>query len=96
MKLKGLRVNMDKTKVMCRKVRTGLAENSGRWPYMCSVQSGSWIIKLNKLYCLWKVGTYEVQWIDCLNVVGFECSRCVHGNTREAAEVKKEIEPTWW
>ena len=27
-----------------------------------------------------------------LNVVGFECSRCVHGNTREAAEVKKEIE----
>ena len=27
-----------------------------------------------------------------LNVVGFECSRCVHGNTREAAEVKKKIE----
>jgi len=31
---------------------------------MCSVQSGSWIIKLNKLYCLWKVGTHEVQGID--------------------------------
>jgi hypothetical protein len=27
-----------------------------------------------------------------LNVVGCEFSRCVHGNTREAAEVKKEIE----
>ena len=27
-----------------------------------------------------------------LNVVGFECSRCVHGNTRQAAEVRKEIE----
>ena len=32
--------------------------------------------------------------LDCgsLNVVGFECSGCVHGNTLEAAEVKKEIE----
>ena len=46
MKLKGLRVNMDKTKVMCCKVRTGQADNSGREVAVCSVQSGSWI-KLN-------------------------------------------------
>ena len=32
-----------------------------------------------------------MQWIDW-QPKGFECSRCVHGNTREAAEVRKEIE----
>jgi hypothetical protein len=46
MKLKGLRVSMDKTKVMCCKVRTWQADNSGREMAVCSVQSGSWI-KLN-------------------------------------------------
>ena len=91
MKLKGLRVNMDKTKVMCCKVRTGQAENSGRWPCaVCKAGVGS-----NSINC-----TACGKWVHkrcsgltgSLNVVGFECSRCVHGNAREAAEVRKEIE----
>jgi hypothetical protein len=42
MKLKGLRVNMDKMKVMCCEVRTKQAENSGRWPCaVCKARVGS-------------------------------------------------------
>ena len=37
-----IRVNMDKMKVMCCKVRTGQAENSGRWPCaVCKAGVGS-------------------------------------------------------
>lgn len=91
MKLKGLRVNMDKTKVMCCKVRTGQAENSGRWPCaVCKAGVGS-----NSINC-----TGCKQWVHkkcsgltgSLNVVGFKCSRCIHGDAREAAEERKGIE----
>ena len=32
MELKGISVNMDKTKVMCCNVESGQMENSGKWP----------------------------------------------------------------
>ena len=91
MKLKGLRVNMQKSKVMCCKVRAGQAENSGRWPCaVCKAGVGS-----NSINC-----TACKQWVHkkcsgltgSLNVVGFECSRCIYGDAREAAEARKEME----
>ena len=80
---------MDKMKVMCCKVRTGQADNLWRWPCaVCKAGVGS-----NSINC-----TACGKWVykrcsglnGSLNVVGFECSRYVHGNTREAAEVKKK------
>ena len=47
LKFKGLRVNMEKTKVMCCKMRTGQAENSGRWP--CAVCKAG--VGANSLNC---------------------------------------------
>lgn len=89
MKLKGLRVNMDKTKVMCCKLRTGQVENSGKWP--CAVCKRG--VGANSINC-----TVCKQWVHkrcsgltgSLNVDGFECRRCVNGGER--GEVKKEME----
>jgi hypothetical protein len=91
MKLKGLRVNMDKTKVMCCKTRTGQAENSGRWP--CAVcKTGVGANSLNCTGCKHWVHKKCSGLTGSLNVVGFVCSRCVHGRARETAEVRKEME----
>ena len=90
MKAKGLRVNMEKTKVMCCKVRTGQAENSGMWP--CAVCKKG--VGANSIKC-----TVCKQWVHrrcsglsgSLNiVVGFECRKCVDGGGRE--EVREEME----
>jgi hypothetical protein len=75
MKLKDLRIKMDKTKVMCCKVRTGQEDNSGRRPCaLCKSGVGS-----NSINC-----TSCGKWVlkkcsgltGSLNVVGF-CGKMV-------------------
>lgn len=90
MELKGLRVNMGKTKVMCCNVGTGQMENSGKWP--CGVCRKG--VGANSIVC-----TVCKQWVHrrCSGltgslsvVVGFKCSRCVKGIERK--ETMKEVE----
>jgi hypothetical protein len=89
MELKGLRVNMGKTKVMCGNVGTWQMENSGKWPFgVCRKGVGA-----NSIVC-----TACKQWVHrrcsgltgSLSVVGFKCSRCVRGTGRK--ETMKEVE----
>ena len=90
MESKGLRVNMEKTKVMCCKVRSGQAENSGKWPCgVCRRGVGVNAIVCNK--CKKWVHKRCSGLSGSLNaVVGFECSRCVEG--LGYGEVKKDME----
>ena len=82
---------MDKTKVMRCKMRTGQAENSGRWP--CAVcKAGVGANSLNCTACNHWVHKKCSGLTGSLNVVGFVCSRCVHGRARETAKVRKEME----
>ena len=94
MEVKGLKVNMGKTKVMRCRVRSGQAENSGKYP--CSV-------------CRKGVGNNSIECTKCLSwvhkacsgivgslskVVGFLCRRCVEGDTGQVQEVEAiEIMP---
>ncbi len=72
-------------------MRTGQAENTGRW--LCAVcKAGVGSNSINCTACGKGVHKRCSGLTGTLNVVGFECSRCVHGNTLKAAEVKKEIE----
>ena len=89
MELKGLRVNMGKTKVMCCNVGFEQMENSGRWP--CGVCRKG--VGANSIVC-----TVCKQWVHrrCSGlsgslrvVVGFKCSKCVEGTGRE--ETMKEM-----
>jgi hypothetical protein len=76
---------MCKTKVMCCKVRSGQAENFGKWP--CAVCKKG--VGANSINC-----TICKQWVymrcsgltGSLNVVGFECSRCVDGGGARRSE----------
>ena len=91
MKLKGLRVNMDKTKVMCCEVRSGQAENSGKWP--CAVcRAGVGANSINCSACKQWVHKKCSGLTGSLNVAGFVCSRCVHGGVREIVEVRRAME----
>ena len=91
LKLKGLRVNIGKTKVMCCKVRSGQAESTGKWP--CAVCKKG--VGANSIKC-----TVCQQWVHkrcsglsgSLNVVGFECIRCVEGGERGEVEKEEELE----
>ncbi|ESN99468.1 hypothetical protein HELRODRAFT_163018 [Helobdella robusta] len=89
MKTKGLRINMNKTKVMCCKVRTGQVENSAKWPCaVCKTGVGE-----NSIIC-----SACKKWvhkrcsglIGSLKVAAFSCKRCVDGG--EQKDIKKEIE----
>jgi hypothetical protein len=89
MEAKGLRINMNKTKVMHCKVKNEQAENTGKWP--CGVCRKG--VGANSIVC-----TVCKQWVHkrcsgiqgSLKIVGFECRKCTFGEYRE--EVKKEVE----
>src|SRR5260221_512039 len=89
MEEKGLRVNMGKTKVMRCKIRFGQLENSGKWPCgicrkgvgsnsICCSKCKKWIHKK----CSLVSGRLQ-------DVVGFQCARCVRGDSDKADEVKE-------
>ena len=86
---KGLKINMNKTKVMHCKVKNEQAENTGKWP--CGVCRKG--VGANSIVC-----TVCKQWVHkrcsgikgSLKIVGFECRKCILGDYRE--EAKKEVE----
>jgi hypothetical protein len=94
MEEKGLRVNMEKTKVMKCQVRSGQVENSGKWP--CSVCRRG--VGRNSICC-----TECLSWVHkvCSGIVGsldkldgFRCRRCVMGIPVQVQSTREiEIEP---
>ena len=90
MESEGLRVNMSKTKIMYSKIKTGQAENSGKWPCrVCRKGVGA-----NSIAC-----TVCKQWVHkrcsglsgSLNNVSFERSICVGSEGREE-EGEKDVQ----
>src|SRR5208282_5711847 len=84
MEQKGLKVNMEKTKVMNCKVRQGQAENSGKFP--CGICKKG--VGRNSICC-----TNCKKWINkkCSgirsrleSVVGFQCTNCSQGLVAES------------
>ena len=92
LELKGLKVNISKTKVMHCKIRSGQMENSGKWP--CGVCRKG--VGVNSIVC-----TVCRQWVHkrCSGISGslnaindFECRICVDGIMHGEPRTEMEIE----